>query len=233
VGDATSEGYAWKSLHDMTTARVALFDLDNTLYDRKLTFRRWASAYVAARPDPAGEVEWLCAVDGDGLADRTEMWTRIRERYGLDLPVSELEARYRRQYLDTLKPDPHVSRALGLLRDAGWRIGVVTNGPSPHQANKAERLGLLSLVDGFCASGEVGVAKPDPRIFREALRRCGGLATETWMVGDSPQSDMAGAHPLGFRTVWIHRGREWDPEHGPSPHHSVGSIPEAVDVLMA
>ena len=174
---------------------VALFDLDHTLYDREGTFRRWAAAYVAGRPDPAGEVEWLCQVDGDGMTDRAEMWTRVRRRYGLETPVPKLEARYRREYLDTLEPDRHVIRSLGLLRDAGWRIGVVTNGPTPHQARKADRLGLLSLVDGFCASGEVGFAKPDPRIFHEAIRRCGGPASdaETWMVGDSPQSDIGGA----------------------------------------
>ena len=123
---------------------VALFDLDNTLYDREGTFRRWAAAYVAGRPDPAGEVEWLCQVDGDGMTDRAEMWTRVRRRYGLETPVPELEAGYRREYLDTLEPDQRVIRALGLLRDAGWRIGVVTNGPTPHQAHKADRLGLLS-----------------------------------------------------------------------------------------
>jgi putative hydrolase of the HAD superfamily len=216
----------------MTTVRLVLFDLDNTLYDRELTFRRWAAAYVAGRPDPVGEVEWLCEVDDDGFADRTEMWTRVRERYGLDPPVADLEATYRREYLATLEPDPQVIGALGLLRDAGWRIGVITNGPSPYQANKAERLGLLCVVDGFCASGEVGVAKPDPLIFEEASRRCGGQAAETWMVGDSPQSDIGGARPLGFRTVWIHRGRDWDPAHGSPPDHVAGTVPEAVQECL-
>ncbi len=208
---------------------IALVDLDNTLYDRDGTFRRWASAYVAGRRDAAGEVEWLCQVDGDGMTDRTEMWTRVRRRYGLEPPVPELEDRYRQEYLDTIEPDQRVIRALGLLRDAGWRIGVVTNGPTPHQALKAERLGLLPLVDGFCASAEVGFAKPDPRIFHEAIRRCGGPAPVTWMVGDSPQSDIAGAHALGIRTVWIHRGRDWDPAHGSAPDHVVASVPEAVE----
>ena len=60
----------------MARVPVALFDLDNTLYDREGTFRRWATAYVDGRADPAGEVEWLCQVDGDGMTDRVEMWTR-------------------------------------------------------------------------------------------------------------------------------------------------------------
>jgi putative hydrolase of the HAD superfamily len=212
---------------------IALFDLDHTLYDREWTFRRWAATFVAAQPDPASEVEWLCEVDGDGLTDRADVWTQVRRRYGLETPMEELDARYRREYLDTIEQDPSVIRALGLLRDAGWRIGVITNGPTPHQANKAERLGLLSLVNAFCASAEVGFAKPDPRIFQEAIRRCGGPGTDTWMVGDSPLSDICGAQALAIRTVWIHRGRDWDPDHGPSPDHVVGTIPEAVDLLMA
>jgi HAD superfamily hydrolase (TIGR01549 family) len=217
----------------LTSAPVALFDLDNTLYDRAGTFRRWASAFVAGRPDPAGEVEWLCEVDRDGMTERVEFWTQIRRRYRLDTPLDEMDSRYRKGYLDTIEPDVRVTRALGVLRDAGWRIGVVTNGPTPHQAQKAERLGLLPLTDCFCASGEIGFAKPDPRIFHEAIRRCGGPGPETWMVGDSPLSDIGGAQSLGFRTVWMHRGRDWDPEHGPNPDHAAESIPEAVDFLMA
>jgi putative hydrolase of the HAD superfamily len=212
---------------------LALFDLDNTLYDRENTFRRWATAYVTGRPNPSAEVEWLCEVDGDGMADRMEVFAKVRLRYGLETPVAELEARYRREYLETMEPETRVTSALVRLRDAGWRIGVITNGPMPHQERKADRLGVLSLVDGFCGSEEVGFAKPDPRIFREVIRRSGGPASTMWMVGDSPQADIAGARALGIRTVWIHRGRDWDPEHGPTPDHVVGTIPEAVDLLMA
>jgi HAD superfamily hydrolase (TIGR01549 family) len=215
----------------MARVPLALFDLDYTLHDREATFRRWAAAYVEGRQDPVGEVEWLCEVDGDGMTDRSEMWTQVRRRYGLDTPVPVLAAMQRREYLDAIEPDARVVEALGLLKDAGWRVGVVTNGPMPHQAHKAERLGLLSLVDGFCGSGDVGFAKPDARIFSEVIRRCGGPLQETWMVGDSPHSDIGGARALGIRTVWIHRGRDWDPADGPAPDHVAGSVPEAVEAI--
>jgi HAD superfamily hydrolase (TIGR01549 family) len=208
---------------------IALFDLDNTLYDRESTFRRWATGFTAGRSDPAAEVEWLCEVDGDGMTDRMVIWTQVRRRYGLTASLEELDARYCREYLDTIEPDVQVLEALSRLRERGWRIGVVTNGPVPHQAHKAERLGLLPLVDSFCASDEIGIAKPDPRIFHEAIRRCGGPASNMWMVGDSPLADIGGAHPLGFRTVWIHRGRDWDPAHVATPDHVAGSVPVAIE----
>lgn len=93
---------------------------------------------------------------------------------------------------------PTVLASLSTLRTSGWGVSVVTNGPMPYQRDKAERLGILSHVEGFCASRELGLSKPDPRILSEAIRRTSServvLRTQVvWMVGDSPTADIGGA----------------------------------------
>ncbi|MBY8849656.1 hypothetical protein K7G98_14705, partial [Saccharothrix sp. MB29] len=70
---------------------------------------------------------------------------------------------------------------------AGWRIGVVTNGEPDDQGAKLRRTGLAEHLDGWCASGEAGVRKPDPAISHLAARRCGG--GDGRGVGDSPVLD--------------------------------------------
>ncbi len=67
-----------------------------------------------------------------------------------------------------------------------------------------EWLGLDSLVDELVLSCEVGVAKPDPRIFEIALDRLGVAAADTLFVDDQPAfCDAAAA--LGIRAVLIDR----------------------------
>ena len=223
----------------MVSPCESLFDLDNTLFDRTALFRLWAEEFVRDRQLTSEAIEWLVIADEDGFADRARLWTEAKAQFGLSDPVETLVSAYYAQYLGLLEPVSEVQSCLADLRAADWRMCVITNGPQSHQFTKAERLGLLPFIDGFCSSGELGIAKPDRRIFDEALQRAAGRRTvreplqEVWMIGDSPMADMIGAHRCGLRTVWIHRDRAWDPGFGRAPDLSAGSVREAVDHLLA
>lgn len=56
----------------------------------------------------------------------------------------------------------------------------------------------------------VGIRKPDPEIFRIAVRRLGLPASEIVVIGDSYERDVSPAHEAGCRTVWL-KGRSWKP----------------------
>lgn len=211
---------------------VALFDLDNTLVDRASAFRRWAIAFCARHGLEGSAVDWLCELDNDGFAARQEVFGSARDRY---LPSHSIEAlikEYRREYPSFYSPDPKVGASLSKLRRAGWRIGVVTNGPAS-QWDKLSRSGLRSYVDVCTVSEEAGVAKPDPRIFFKAIRECVGSArSSVWMVGDTADTDIDGGRRSGCRTVWLRRGRTWGIATY-TPDFIVQSVTDAVEVMLA
>jgi HAD superfamily hydrolase (TIGR01549 family) len=216
---------------------VILFDLDNTLYDRSAAYRLWAHGFVRRHALEPSEVDWLCAADGDGFVSRPEVWDRTRERFGLERSVEGLIANYHADFLEVLTPDETIQGALGSLTDAGWRIGIVTNGPDLFHRHKAEALGILPLVQAFCASEAVGFAKPDPRIFRAAIAAAAATPTvrdleARWMVGDHPEADIAGGRALGLRTAWIRRNRTWDPRDGDAPSLVADHAVEVIDTLL-
>jgi putative hydrolase of the HAD superfamily len=218
---------------DRHAARFVLFDLDNTLIDRQLAFRKWACSFATDRGLGPDAVEFLCEADKDGFATRGAVFEAARERFGLTEPVAELIARYRTEYPQMFQPDPAVLAALHRLRLHRFRIGVVTNGPVT-QYEKLARTGLSSLVDGVCISEEFGVEKPDPRIFSEAIRRCCGdevTAAGGWMVGDTAQSDIAGARTIGLRAVWMARGRTWAHVDF-APDAIASDVPDAVQLIL-
>jgi len=212
---------------------IVLFDLDNTLVDRQAAYRRWAVDFAAAAGLDEAAVAWLVRADDDGFADRQVLFRAAREEFGLPESVGDLVEQYRRRYPTYFEPDQGVLDGLRRLRSAGWRIVVVTNGP-PSQREKVTRAGLDPLIDALCISEELGVAKPDPRIFAEARRRSGAPPEEVggWMVGDTAHPDIGGGRAAGLRTVWLHRGRPWDSSVGYHPDVTVADVLEALDVLL-
>jgi HAD superfamily hydrolase (TIGR01549 family) len=214
--------------------RLAIFDLDNTLVDRSAAFASWAEDFARRCGLGAEAPAWLIEADGDGFAPRRGVFEAARVRFGLAESVDELLADYREEYPSQFMPDPDVQAALGLLHDAGWRIAVATNGADT-QRRKIDRAGLVPRLDAICVSEELGFAKPDRRIFEAACAQAGlGPAAlhSAWMVGDTAGADIKGAHQMGIRSVWLHRGRRWE-EPGFGPDAIVGSVEEAVGHLLA
>ncbi len=70
-----------------------------------------------------------------------------------------------------------------------------------------KRLGLTPFFDAVVTSSEVGVEKPDGRIFTEALRRLEVEPGEALHVGDSPLDDVEGAIAAGMEAVRLDRSR--------------------------
>jgi len=214
--------------------RFVLFDLDNTLVDRQLAYGRWARGFAAHRGLGSEAVQVLAESDEDGFAPRQAVFEAVRQACGLAESVEQLIAEYRIEYPKFFQPDHSVLSALQRLREHGFRIGVVTNGPAT-QREKLDRSGLNSLVDGVCISEECGIEKPDPRIFTEAIRRCGGVPNSDgigWMVGDAPHADVAGGKATGLQTMWLSRGRTWS-ETDFAPDLVAPDVNEAINLIVS
>ncbi|MGN6331994.1 MAG: HAD family hydrolase [Motilibacteraceae bacterium] len=113
---------------------------------------------------------------------------------------------------DHTELDPEVPQVLEAACAAGWTPVIVTNGTVEQQERKLSLTGLDQLVAGWVISEAVGAKKPDERIFQLAAAASGASLSGAWMIGDSPHADIAGAHRLGLRSVWLHRGRPWQEE---------------------
>lgn len=210
-------------------ARIALFDLDNTLIDRDRGFLEWVTWFVRSRGLGDDDVEWLVAVDDDGQVSRRDFFSAVRAHFGLRESVDALVDAYRVEAPTFYRPDPVLLHALGTLRRAGWRNAIVTNGPAS-QEDKIRAAGLDAVVDGWYCSGVVGVAKPGRSIFEAAARRRSPLSG--WMVGDNPENDVLGGRDVGLRTIWMARNRVWDVA-GYAPDHVVERVVDAVGRILA
>ncbi|MDA1296762.1 MAG: HAD-IA family hydrolase [Chloroflexi bacterium] len=101
------------------------------------------------------------------------------------------------------------------LRSNGFRVAAISNMPYGEQ-EMCETLGLSGHVEFAVTSGDAGVEKPDPRMFRTALERAGVAASKALMVGDSITSDLRAAEAVGMSAVLMDRYNN-HPEHDEHP----------------
>jgi len=203
------------------TIRLVLFDLDDTLFpsteayqnglraawkrlrkDRGLSWSEFDQAYQRARQD-------------------------VKKRLGTS-PAARNRLLYFKRLVEIVYGSPHPGKVLALMSayNACWStvdvrsprrvlrqlarrfvLGVVTNQVGEMQMRKLARLDpdgrYLKVV---VTSEEVGVEKPDPRIFREACRLADCRPQEAILVGDSWKDDVQGALKAGMRAVFLHSG---------------------------
>jgi len=180
--------------------------------------------YAAGRPEEV-EIAGLydAALRGLGL----ELEPDLIER------VMELE---QQGWLSSVHVGPDVAETLTTLRARGLRLGLVSNAAYRPRlmTQQLAALGLLPYFDGVTFSSEVGVRKPHPEIFTDALRKVGVEARRAVFVGDRVREDIQGPQRLGMRAVL---SREWRQEDDPGVADFViqrlGELPAVVDRLAS
>jgi putative hydrolase of the HAD superfamily len=97
-----------------------------------------------------------------------------------------------------------VRPAFERLRDRGIRIGVISNWDR-RLPGLLDGLGLTDIVEVVVSSADVGLRKPDPRIFGLACERLGVEAARSAHVGDHVYADVLGARTAGLAPILIDR----------------------------
>ena len=235
----------------MREIRAVLFDLDDTLHDDTLAFTSAAeevareiaaehgidalalkAAYVSraegfwhkltgdqvkTRMGHLREQLWKSALDAFGIRD-DDLVLRSADRYNL----------YRHKYF-TLYPG--ALELLRSLKDAGVKLGLVTNGFSETHVEKLELLRIAEYFDALFLPDRTGMVKPDPLLFAHACQKLGVAPAQSAMVGDRFDRDIAGAQQAGLFTVWVNVRGEKQPDGTRPPDATVASIAEAAAVL--
>lgn len=213
--------------------RAVLFDLDDTLFAHRSAVEAAILAHLSATgldvPDPdAALVTWreleehhyhrYLSGEVDYLQQRRDRASAIVAEYGgTVLAGAEADAwwtAYLVEYRSAWRLHEDALPCLDALaaRIPGVRFGIITNGELDFQTPKLDALRLSERVDAVVASGEVGVAKPDPRIFALACDALDVAPGEAAYVGDRLRTDAIGAARAGLTGVWLDRhGDPQDP----------------------
>ena len=191
--------------------RAILFDLDDTLNDRQATLKIFVEHFLqefASKLEPISFDDLFLeyqGVDAGGYRPRDQVHELLAKSLPWLEPINPetLLAFWYELFPRLSIPMPHARETLIVLKDRGIKLGLVTNGKTKIQNRKVDTLELREFLDLILTSEEVGINKPDPRIFEIALERLQLEASQIWMVGDHPVNDVLGARGAGLTGVWL------------------------------
>ncbi len=207
-----------------TIKAVLVFDLDDTLYYRRDPYLK---TYREVFPEGCVEDESLLYKTGRKWSEITfrdhkagkltteEMYLgRVIETFAeMGVTVSGEKARlfheryvYHQEHITLVEG---MEEVLSYLATQDVFLGLLSNGPQAHQRDKYRALGIDKYIpeDHVLVSGDIGFHKPDRKIFtayEELLNnRIGNVSGDRiYMIGDSMETDMAGAKAAGWKTIY-------------------------------
>ena len=200
-----------------TPTQVVLFDLDDTLTDRRVSLHRYVARLVTDYAAKLGPTELAAAlavvdkVDENGYAPRARVFEALQRglQWRATPELGELAEHWERWFPFSTVLRPGALEMLQVLRDAGYPLGLVTNGPIKLQQAKIDCVGIAPLLSAIVISEEVGCHKPDARVFLRALEKLSRRAEGAWFVGDHPRNDILGAAAVGLKPIWLAGIHEW------------------------
>ncbi len=202
--------------------QTLLIDADDTLWENNVYFERAIAQFISyldhREYTPAqvravlNEVERECIVThGYGLHSFAHALVRTFERLAVDGLSAEAHARIHRFAHEIAEHPveflPEVPETLAYLGERHHLI-LVTKGDITEQSGKIERSGLKE----YFAAVEI-VAEKEPQTYAGITGKYGLAGDVTWMVGNSPKSDINPALAAGLNAVFVPHDNTWILEH--------------------
>jgi 2-haloacid dehalogenase len=196
---------------NLKNVKACVFDAYGTLFDVHSAVGRFRPR-LGDRADRVStiwrvkqlEYTWLRSLMGS----HADFWQVTGEALDYALASCGIEDRKLLQdlmeaylYLDCY---PEVPETLARLKNSGLPLAILSNGAPKMLASAVNEGGLKGLFVGVFSVEEVGVFKPDPRVYRLAADRL-GLETGQIVFLSSNSWDVVGAAAFGLRVVWVNR----------------------------
>lgn len=136
------------------------------------------------------------------------MYSLLCRKLGIDDGAERIARRVYDEFgdPDRWKAYDDVEPAFARLKSRGLGVGIISNWDN-RLAGLLDGLGLGKYIDTVVSSANVGLHKPDPRIFELACERLGVATQDAAHVGDHHYADILGAEAVGMIPVLIDR---WD-----------------------
>lgn len=187
--------------------------------------------------------EALWADFSDSTEDQKEL-TRYRDFYRLQtwinaLKLNDIHDEHLAAVLSSLFIKERRSRhllfddTLGFLNAVAVMklpMALITNGTPDLQRQKIEQSGLEHFFNAIVISGEIGYRKPRKEIFLACLQRLDAMASGAVMIGNTLDSDIAGANECGISSIWLNREKKKNTT-AIRPDHEITGLMEALPII--
>lgn len=223
------------------------FDIDDTLYSTSEFTELARSAALDAMIEAGLSVEKrelqeeLAEVINEFTSNHDrhfdKLLLRIPKRHYRGINTAVLVAAgivaYHETKMRHLAPYEDAVEVLRLLSKTELVLGIITEGLPVKQAEKLVRLRLHPYLSpgAIVISNQIGISKPNPKIYQRACSDLNLRPTETMYVGDNPAHDIDPPNQIGMVTVRMRRGKYYDVESETAPAYEAQNFWDLLDIL--
>jgi HAD superfamily hydrolase (TIGR01549 family) len=214
-----------KGRRRLFTEYLALHDMQSAPWDRRVlydVFAYYSQAYKPRSSEDQKLIFW---------AEFTRQLFEHFQVRGRTADQFELHAAAIRDIFGSscFQLYPDVQPMLYTLKRNGFRLAVISNWHRGLDSFCFE-MNLSALLDVVISSGDIGIEKPDSRIFNEAVRQLDVTPDRIAHIGDLPDDDFAGAVAAGFKAILIDRSNK-KPTH-PNRIESLLELEQRLHLLV-
>ncbi|MGV8141782.1 MAG: HAD-IA family hydrolase [Candidatus Woesearchaeota archaeon] len=216
--------------------KVIIFDMDDTLIDfrkrKKILIEESVKAMVnAGLKENVNELisEFNKFYWDTGIEDQKIFEKFLIKKYNhVDYKIlAHAIIAYRRANAPLLKPYPHVTEVLGMLKEKKMKLALLSDAPKLNVYTRLVEVGMDDIFDIIITADDVGAIKPSPLGFKKIMKTFDVEASECLMVGDSPARDVIGAKNVGMKICLAKYSCYEDVQ----ADYSINSIQELLDIL--
>jgi putative hydrolase of the HAD superfamily len=214
---------------------MVFFDIGGVMYDDTVYARSWVQALRemgAEFTDEEFEAEYAAARAAQSESFRRRLTRRFLGEDQDLAPVEARAAKYWSYPATALYPD--TVACLEAL-EGRYRLGIIANQPTSVRA-AMDRDGLSRFFEVWGVSDDLGLQKPDPKLFSHVLSTAGIPPDRTVMLGDRLDYDVRPAKLAGMHAIWVLRGEAPDdptPDQLAEADASVKTLAEVPGMLAA
>lgn len=204
---------------------MIFFDIDDTLLDHK------TSEYLGAKEffkeykqyfkfdEEQFYKKWHNAADkyfnkylNGEITFKQQRIERVKEVFAfssmklLDDTAESIFNKYLKIYENNWKPFKDVLSCLQQLDE--YKLGIISNGDLEQQSLKLQKIGIKRYFSIIVTAGEVGVAKPNVKLFDIACKRANEIPQNCYYIGDNLKTDIIPCNEIGMKGIWINRDNE-------------------------
>jgi len=228
--------------------KAVLFDIDDTLFDRKNAVKKVIRRIIKKLPDLFSgipqekifkafhEADQMILEDfnkgesGDVVRDKRSR--RFLKTLGLDEDFSDrITTMYISAYPDVSTPVQEAKEVVERLAEK-YSLGVISNAFPDIQYHKLEGIGVRNLFQLILLSEEVGIRKPQGAIFQKAAELLNVQPYECLFVGDSYDTDIVGAKKAGMKACWFNSDGKKVPDEDIKPDFEITALSELLSILL-
>lgn len=203
-------------------AQTLLIDADDTLWENNVYFERAIARFISFLRHHTYSPEQVREI-----LNEVERENIVKHGYGLHSFAHALVATFERLSVEPVTPESHAQihsfahaiadHPVEILRDVPATLEylsrrhhliLMTKGAFAEQSGKVERSGLKA----YFTAVEI-VPEKDESVYRSVVNKYGLVNDLTWMIGNSPRSDINPALAAGLNAVFVPHGDTWVLEH--------------------